>query len=278
MWTTEPLAKRSERTESRMTEIVNLNGIGKNSLATSNRRKVFLSTYSLNSNESSIESPHGTPPLRRHSDIMRGSKIRQPARPEENQQNVGKRELSPRASIQQRRGSLMRMSKAEPVSTEEEKILLMKTCSMFLQDKQSEEKGTTKCHKKKNRKIKSTYTIYNCSPKKNVKSLHQKGLSYLKSRKNPKPPVIIIEDLDKTDDEKTDSKKGNDTLANLLRRDSLKTIARKAKEKQAGSRKTKPKDMSHIKAKWLLGLSLTMVSVALLSSSYILFHYRNARA
>ena len=34
--------------------IVGMNCIGRNSLATFNRRKLFLSTYSLNSNESSI--------------------------------------------------------------------------------------------------------------------------------------------------------------------------------------------------------------------------------
>ena len=40
-------------------------------LVTRSRRQLFLSTYSLNSNESSIEST-GTPPARRHSNSLLG--------------------------------------------------------------------------------------------------------------------------------------------------------------------------------------------------------------
>ena len=130
----------------------------------------------------------------------------------------------------------------------------MKSCSMFLKDSPNSEKY----QKKKKRRNKGTFSVNNSSPKKNSKSMHKKGSSKL--TKNTKPPVIIIEDLDKLDDDKTETKKGLDTFANLLRRDSLKTIALKAKEKQNGGKsKSKGKDMSHIKAKWLLGLSLTMV-------------------
>ena len=243
-----------------MADIASMNGVGRNSLATKNRRKVFLSTYCVNSNESSIESPHGTPPMRRHSDVLRGSKIsaKSQDQPEEKTGNerldIVQRRLSLRAP--QIRGPLIRSSKGEPAVETAQKNLLMKTCSVLLKDSPTMEKY----QKKKKRKNKCTYSINNNSPKKNAKSLHRKGLSNLTHKKTPKPPLIIIEDLDQAEDDKTEVKKGLDTLANLLRRDSLKTIALKAKEKQAGKNKTKSKDMSHIKAKWLLGLSLTLVS------------------
>ena len=44
------------------------------SLVTRSRRQLFLSTYSLNSNESSIEST-GTPPARRHGNSLLGGEI-----------------------------------------------------------------------------------------------------------------------------------------------------------------------------------------------------------
>ena len=166
--------------------------------------------------------------------------------------DLEKRRLSLRAP--QIRGPLIRMPKTESMVDCSQKTLLMKTCSVFLKDNDSIEK----CQKKKKRKVKCTYSVNSGSPKKNAKSLNKKRISKL--TKDMKPPVIIIEDLDKAEEEKGDTKKGLDTFANLLRRDSLKTIALKAKEKQQGGKsKSKGKDMSHIKAKWLLGLSLTMV-------------------
>ena len=254
-----------------MTDLAGLNGVGRNSLATRNRRKVFLSTYCINSNESSIESPHGTPPMRRHSDVMRGSKIRQRLRSEEREDEKSicdrfglvQREISPKALVKHRKGPLLRTPKTEMDINPTQQNLLMKTCSVFLKDKPGNDKAPKRSPKKKNRKNKCTYSIYS-SPKKSAKGFHHKGLNKAKNKKNLKPPVIIIEDLDEVEERKKESCRNpsaRDSLGTLLmkRRDSLKTIALKAKEKNCSKSKGKP-DMSHIKAKWLLGLSLTMVS------------------
>ena len=237
------------------------NGLGRNSLATRHRRKVFLSTYCLNSNESSIESPHGTPPVgRRHSDTLRGSNIRQRFRSEDRVEEKSPCEISPRALITQRRCSLLRMSQAKMEMNQTERNLLLKTCSVFLPDKTREQ---NKSSKNKCKKSKPTYSIYNSSPKKRAKSLNRKSSNNIKNKNTMKPPVIIVEDIDERDGEKkTSSRRGSkrDCLASLLqKRDSLKTIALKAKDKQSCANRNSSQDMSHIKAKWLLGLSLTMV-------------------
>ena len=56
------------------TNIILYTAIMSASLVSRSRRQLFLSTYSLNSNESSIEST-GTPPARRHSNSLLGGEI-----------------------------------------------------------------------------------------------------------------------------------------------------------------------------------------------------------
>ena len=60
---------------------------------------------------------------------------------------------------------------------------------------------------------------------------------------------------------KSIGKKKSITKLLVQRRDSLKKIVKKAKEKKGQKRKNIDGEMSHIKAKWLLGLSVTMVNV-----------------
>ena len=54
------------------THSLKLEDMSGNCLTPRTRRSLFLSTYSLNSNESSIDSPLNTPPLRRHSNSLVG--------------------------------------------------------------------------------------------------------------------------------------------------------------------------------------------------------------
>ena len=74
----------------------------------------------------------------------------------------------------------------------------------------------------------------------------------------PVPPSIVIsEDLNNTS-ENSEAHPGKDERSK--RRDSFGTIALKVTEKSIGKERRKSHgDMSHIRAKWLLGFNLTMV-------------------
>ena len=74
------------------------------------------------------------------------------------------------------------------------------------------------------------------------------------------PPLIVI---DKTDNGNELPEHDDDDAKVLRRKDSLSTIAMKVRDKSLGKDKPRRKsqgDMSHIRAKWLLGFSLTMVN------------------
>ena len=79
----------------------------------------------------------------------------------------------------------------------------------------------------------------------------------------PVPPSIVIsEDLNNTS-ENSEVHPGKDERSK--RRDSFGTIALKVTEKSIGKERRKSHgDMSHIRAKWLLGFNLTMVKYNLL--------------
>ena len=74
----------------------------------------------------------------------------------------------------------------------------------------------------------------------------------------PVPPSIVIsEDLNNAS-ENSEFHPGKDERSR--RRDSFGTIALKVTEKSIGKERRKSQgDMSHIRAKWLLGFNLTMV-------------------
>ena len=75
----------------------------------------------------------------------------------------------------------------------------------------------------------------------------------------PVPPSIVIsEDLNNTSENSDEAHPGKDERSK--RRDSFGTIALKVTEKSIGKERRKSHgDMSHIRAKWLLGFNLTMV-------------------
>ena len=99
---------------------------------------------------------------------------------------------------------------------------------------------------------------------KNKEKPSKKHFKKLK-RSNKEPPVIVVEEFKSVDEDtkKVDSVTSVESITKLLvqRRDSLKKIVKKAKEKKGQKRKNIDGEMSHIKAKWLLGLSVTMVNV-----------------
>ena len=80
---------------------------------------------------------------------------------------------------------------------------------------------------------------------------------------SPVPPSIVIsEDLNNTLED-SEVHPGKDERSK--RRDSFGTIALKVTEKSIGKERRKSHgDMSHIRAKWLLGFNLTMVKYILL--------------
>ena len=80
----------------------------------------------------------------------------------------------------------------------------------------------------------------------------------------PVPPSIVIsEDLNNTSENGDEAHPGKDERSK--RRDSFGTIALKVTEKSIGKERRKSHgDMSHIRAKWLLGFNLTMVEYILI--------------
>ena len=74
----------------------------------------------------------------------------------------------------------------------------------------------------------------------------------------PVPPSIVISEDRNNTSENAESRPGKDERSK--RRDSFGTIALKVTEKSIGKERRKSHgDMSHIRAKWLLGFNLTMV-------------------
>ena len=199
-----------------------------NNISTRHRRKMFLSTYSLNSNESSIsiDSYQGTPPLRRHSNFFPGSKLT-PVPPPPDQCDKPKNIPERKKNIRKRRKS----SSVIKVSNTIAACNYMAKTSHYRQSKANNHLSR--------------------------KTLFSKKATKVINESLSTPPLIVI-DKDKTDGDINEEGNG------LRRKDSLSTIALKVRDKSLGKdirpRRKSQGDMSHIRAKWLLGFNLTMVN------------------
>ena len=220
-----------------------------NCLTPRTRRSLFLSTYSLNSNESSIDSPLNTPPLRRHSNSLVGEtdndsfiKISQlfPS----GSKLVSMESVTPddprRPGVRRQR-SMSRCRGREPVLRVSNTIA---ACHYLAKNTSNDKKSFINTRQSNRAPARKTWFSRKA---KNVVN------------HTPVPPSIVIsEDLNNTSENSDEAHPGKDERSK--RRDSFGTIALKVTEKSIGKERRKSHgDMSHIRAKWLLGFNLTMV-------------------
>ena len=116
---------------------------------------------------------------------------------------------------------------------------------------------------RRGKKGKKTYSIYSSGQKKAGPGRQRKR----SLRGLVKPPLIVVQqckdsaDMEDRVEEKSEDKVSRPKLSVMMSEASKKNSKRKPGPAAVVTKK-KSSDMSHIRAKWLLGLSLTMVSTA----------------
>ena len=221
-----------------------------NCLTPRTRRSLFLSTYSLNSNESSIDTPLNTPPLRRHSNSLVGETDNDsfikffPIFPLGSKLVTHGLDDDPGTGVRRQR-SMSRRRGREPVLRVSNTIA---ACNYLANT------ATQSANKKSFINTRQSSRAAAGPARKSWFSRKAKNVV----NHTPVPPSIVIsEDLNNAS-ENSEVLPGKDERSR--RRDSFGTIALKVTEKSIGKERRKSQgDMSHIRAKWLLGFNLTMV-------------------